>query len=248
MPSETQQQFEEKARQVKTIQSSPYPIYDQPPNVSTLQAREPMAGAAPIADSEREFDELLGRMVRILANTGRLNPSTVRAVADLAAAAGVQPGGTGGYAASPASDRNTSDTVHPLDAARERGRLSAIQEWEDSANLPLKDAATLAGRSDRMLNLDRQAGRVYALVLPGRERGFRYPSWQLNVDGGRLAAALTPFVQAGASCWVIHSFMNRQRDELQGLTPAQWIADPVRPIEAVVQVAQARYRDEQGAA
>jgi len=235
-------------QEISAKAASGFDIYDQPPHVSALQAREPLVGAAPLADSEREFDELLGRMVRILANTGRLNPSTVRAVADLAAAAGVQPGETGGYAASPAADRKPPDAAHPLDAARERGRLSAFQEWENPANLPLKDAATLAGRSDRMLNLDRQAGRLYALVLPGRERGFRYPSWQLNVDGSRLAAALTPFVQAGASCWVIHSFMHRPRDDLQGLTPAQWIADPARPIAAAVQVAQARYRDEQGAA
>jgi len=243
-----QQQFRELTRRIEATQPTPSEAYHQPSHVSALQAREPVAGAAPLADSEREFDELLGRMVRILANTGRLNPSTVRAVADLAAAAGVQQGETGGYAASPAARRNTSDTAHPLDAARERGRLSALQEWENPANLPLKEAATLAGRSDRMLNLDRQAGRLYALVLPGRERGFRYPSWQLSVDSNRLAAALAPFVQAGASCWVTHSFMHRQRDDLQGLTPAQWIADPARPIEAVVQVAQARYRDEQGAA
>lgn len=136
----------------------------------------------------------------------------------------------------------------PLDAARERGRHMAAKEWEKPDNLPLKEAASLAGRSDRMLNLDRQAGRLYALVLPGRERGFRYPSWQFNVSAGRLAAVLAPFVQAGASCWVIHDFMSRPQEDLQGQTPAAWIADETRALDAVVRLAQARYSDQQGAA
>lgn len=225
----------------------PYTMYDEPRRATILHAHEPIAGAAPLANSEREFDELLGKMVRILANTGRLNAAAIRAVADLAAAAGIPGGETGSYSP-PLPVSKPSDPGHPLESARERGGLAAIREWESPTNLPLKEAAALAGRSDRMLNLDRQAGRVYALVLPGRERGFRYPSWQLTVDGNRLAAALAPFVEAGANCWAIHSFMHRPQDALQGLTPAQWVADPVRPIEAVVQLARACYRDEQGAA
>lgn len=241
-----QPQFEEENSPFEATSSKPYPTYNQPPRATILHAHEPFASTAPLANSEREFDELLGKMVRILANTGRLNAAAVRAVADLAAAAGIPLGETGSYSA-PLPVSKPSDPAHPLDSARERGRLAAIREWESPTNLPLKEAAALAGRSDRMLNLDRQAGRVYALVLPGRERGFRYPSWQLTVDGNRLAAALGPFVAAGASCWVIHSFMHRPQDALQDLTPAQWVADPARPIEAVVQMVQTRYRDEQGA-
>lgn len=193
---------------------------------------------------DREFDELLGRIVRLLAESGKLNEAALQAVASLAAVSAEQPApyheGAVAMAGNPVSV--------PLDAARERGRRLAVEEWEKPDNLPLKEAASLAGRSDRMLNLDRQAGRLYALVLPGRERGFRYPSWQFNVDAGRLAAALAPFVQAGASCWVIHNFMSRPQEDLQGQTPAGWIADAMRPIDAVVRLAEARYGDQQGAA
>lgn len=180
---------------------------------------------------QHELDAALGRIVRIFAKPNR--PFRQRrsvAVGEPVA--------------------HTGETVHsdPLQAARERGRLAAAREWEQPENLSLKDAALYAGRSDRAINQDRQGGRLYALVLPGRERGFRYPSWQFHVDSERLAAVLAPFVAAGASSWVIHNFLHRPQESLGGRTPADWIADAVAPIDAVVKLVDARYRDEQGAA
>lgn len=114
--------------------------------------------------------------------------------------------------------------------------------------MSLKDAAVYARRSDRAINEDRQAGRLYALVLPGRERGFRYPLWQFQAEPQRLAAVRAPFVATGASCWAIHNCMRRPQESMPGRTPADWIVDPAAPIDAVVQLVEARYRDEQGAA
>ena len=77
-----QPQFEEENSPFEATSSKPYPTYNQPPRATILHAHEPFASTAPLANSEREFDELLGKMVRILANTGRLNAAAVRAVAD----------------------------------------------------------------------------------------------------------------------------------------------------------------------
>ncbi|WP_454753720.1 integrase [Cupriavidus necator] len=180
---------------------------------------------------QHELDAALGRIVRIFAKPNR-RFSERRSVA-----AGEPMAHAGGAAHS-----------DPLQEARERGRLAAAREWEQPENLSLKDAALYAGRSDRAINQDRQAGRLYALVLPGRERGFHYPSWQFHVDSERLVAVLAPFVAAGASCWVIHNFLHRPQEGLEGRTPADCIADAAAPIDAVVRLVDARYRDEQGAA
>lgn len=180
---------------------------------------------------QHELDAALGRIVRIFAKPNR--PVRERPFI----AAGETVAHAGGAAHS-----------DPLQEARERGRLAAAREWEQPENLSLKDAALYAGRSDRAINQDRQAGRLYALVLPGRERGFRYPSWQFHVDSERLAAVLAPFVAAGASNWVIHNFLHRSQVGLEGRTPADWIADAAAPIDVVVRLVDARYRDEQGAA
>ncbi|WP_354681822.1 hypothetical protein [Cupriavidus necator] len=180
---------------------------------------------------QHELDAALGRIVRIFAKPNR--PRARRVVA------------AGEPAASYAGGSAHSD---PLQEARERGRLASAREWEQPENLSLKDAALYAGRSDRAINQDRQTGRLYALVLPGRERGFRYPSWQFHVDSERLTAVLAPFVAADASSWVIHNFLHRPQERLAGRTPADWIADAAAPIDAVVRLVDARYRDEQGAA
>ncbi|MBP0633019.1 MULTISPECIES: hypothetical protein [unclassified Cupriavidus] len=183
------------------------------------------------AEVQHELDAALGRIVRIFAKP--THPLPTRRVVDAG-----EPGAHAGGAAPP----------DPLQEARERGRLAAAREWERPENLSLKDAALYAGRSDRAINQDRQAGRLYALVLPGRERGYRYPSWQFHVDSERLAGVLAPFVAARASSWVVHNFLHRPQEGLAGRTPADWIADATAPIDAVVRLVDARYRDEQGTA
>ncbi len=140
-----------------------------------------------------------------------------------------------------------TSATDPLQAARDRGKHQAVAEWEKPENLPLKAAAEYAGRSDRVINEERQRGRLYALVLPGKERGYRYPQWQFDVEPERMAAVLAPFIQAGASCWVIHSFLHRQHEALDGVSPRERLLDATYPIEHVVAVAAKRYLGDQGA-
>lgn len=147
------------------------------------------------------------------------------------------------------NETHTTDAIaaDPLQAARNRGERQAAAEWEKPENLSLKAAAEYAGRSDRAINDERQQGRLYALVLPGKEFGYRYPQWQFSAEPERMAATLQPFIRAEASCWVIHSFLRSPHMALGGISPRERILDPTYPIELVVRLAAERYRCDQGA-
>lgn len=134
-----------------------------------------------------------------------------------------------------------------LQGARDRGMRQAVAQWEEPENLPLKAAAEYAGRSDRVINEERQKGRLYALVLPCKSRGCRYPQWQFDAEPERVAAVLAPFNQAGASCWVVHNFLHRPHEMLGGVAPRERILDSTYSIDRIVRVAADRYRGDQGA-
>lgn len=152
------------------------------------------------------------------------------------------------YSVGKAAPTAPQPSKDPLQAARDRGMNSAVQEWLKPENLTLRDAAIYAGRSDRMINEERQKGRLYALVVPGKERGFRYPMWQFQAEPDRLATALAPFIDANASCWVVHSFMQREEEPLDNLRPMDWVLDHRKPIDRLVRLVDARFNGEQGAA
>jgi hypothetical protein len=131
--------------------------------------------------------------------------------------------------------------------ARERGAVYARQQYEDPHNLSLLAAAKYAGISDRVINERRNAGRYYALVLDGKSRGFRYPSWQFDADSARLTPVLDILREANASCWATHHFMQMPNSQLDGLTPRDWILDPTRDAGRAVNTARARFASDQGA-
>ncbi|QMI49898.1 hypothetical protein [Burkholderia sp. MBR-1] len=135
----------------------------------------------------------------------------------------------------------------PLASARARGRRFALEQYEDPDNLGLLEARDYAGRNERTINELRQKGELYALLPPGKTRGFRYPKWQFDVGPERLRAALSPFVATNANCWVIHSFMLRKRESLGGKSPADVLRDDSLDIKAVVALAESDMLGEQGA-
>ncbi|WP_175103989.1 hypothetical protein [Pararobbsia alpina] len=138
-------------------------------------------------------------------------------------------------------------TAVPLAAARARGRRFAFEEYESPDNLALLDARDYAGRNDRTINDQRLKGELYALLPPGKTRGFRYPKWQFDATPARLVCVLHPFVDAKANSWVIHSFMRRERDELDGKSPLEIILDDGASIAPVVDLASRDFAGEQGA-
>lgn len=135
----------------------------------------------------------------------------------------------------------------PLAAARRRGQEFALETYENPDNIAPLDAKKYEGRNERSLNDERLAGALYALLPPGKLHGFRYPKWQFEADRKRLAAALRPFVDVQANCWVIHSFMLRNRDELGGRTPAATVLDSKAELCVVVDLATRDLAGEQGA-
>lgn len=139
-------------------------------------------------------------------------------------------------------------TTDPLASARARGIQAMESEYKKTENLPLEESSVLAGCSERLLNERRQQGMVYALLPPGKSRGFRYPSWQFDADQARLTAALAPFFAVQANPWIIHNFMMRAHEELNGMRACDYILDASMPIATVVAAAEASLPTEQGAA
>jgi len=139
------------------------------------------------------------------------------------------------------------DAGDPLAAARARGRRYALDQYENPDNLALLEARDYVGRNERSINELRQSGELYALLPPGKTRGFRYPKWQFDAPSDRIKAGLRPFVEAQANCWVIHSFMMRKRDTLGGQSPADVILDDKQNIKSVIELAERDLSGEQGA-
>ncbi|WP_061959939.1 hypothetical protein [Cupriavidus pauculus] len=191
--------------------------------------------------ARRDFaDKLLERVMQLAGNEASSQHLTValldRLILGAAEALSDDPAG------------RAQESQDPLQAARDRGRQYALAELQRPENLSLRDASTYAGRSDRAINEARLSGQLYALVPPGKQRGLRYPQWQFDAEASRLAAVLAPFIEASASGWIVHNFMQRPLDALGGERPMDWVLDVARPVETVVEAAKARFAGEQGAA
>lgn len=127
-------------------------------------------------------------------------------------------------------------------AARQRGVEFARSEWENPDNLSLQDAAHFAGVSDRTVNVRRQNGQLYALVAPGKTRGYRYPKWQFDIKPDRLALAIDAFLATGQkNSWVLHNFLRRPCADLNGVRPCAHLADASRDAQRLVQVIDRRF-------
>ncbi len=135
----------------------------------------------------------------------------------------------------------------PLAAAKARGMSYTKAEWQKPTNLNLAAAAGYSRRSDRMINAARNRGELYALVLDGNQRGFRYPQWQFDAEPARLAPVLQALPD-DASCWSKHQFLTRPNDALDGRSPKDVILDPQAALAPVLAAAHHRYAGDQGAA
>lgn len=135
----------------------------------------------------------------------------------------------------------------PLAAAKSRGVSYMKTEFERADNLTLSAASEYSGRSDRMINLERNRGALYALILEGNTRGYRYPKWQFDVPSTRLRPVLDVLTPSSISCWSMHNFLTRPHAELDGRSPSAAIGDSDFPIERIVEVARHRVDQQQGA-
>lgn len=136
----------------------------------------------------------------------------------------------------------------PLAAAKSRGASYMKNELANPDSLSLADASKYTGRADRLINVERNKGWLYALVLEGNTRGFRYPKWQFDVPASRLRTILDVLAPGSLSCWSLHNFLTRPHSDLDGKSPAAAIADGDFPIERIIEVARRRIDQHQGAA
>jgi hypothetical protein len=135
----------------------------------------------------------------------------------------------------------------PLAAAKSRGASYIKTEFESADNLSLSAASEYSGRSDRMINLERNRGSLYALILEGNTRGYRYPRWQFDVPSARLRSVLNVLTASSISCWSMHNFLMRPHSDLDGRSPSTAIGDSDFSLERIVEVARRRVEQQQGA-
>lgn len=135
----------------------------------------------------------------------------------------------------------------PLAAAKRRGSSYMKAEFDRPENLTLAAASEYAGRSDRVLNLERRNGNLYALILEGNTRGYRYPKWQFDVPAARLGPVLNLLASSAMSCWALHNFLTRPHADLAGQSPSTALGDGNFPLERILEVARRRIDLHQGA-
>jgi hypothetical protein len=134
-----------------------------------------------------------------------------------------------------------------LAAAKARGASYKTTELANPDNLTLVNASKYAGRSDRVINLERKRGWLYALLSEGNTRGYRYPKWQFDVPTSRLRSVLDVLTSSSLSCWSLHNFLTRPHSDLDGKSPSAALADHTFAIERIIDVARRRVDLQQGA-
>src|SRR5262249_17260851 len=103
-----------------------------------------------------------------------------------------------------------------LQAARERGRERVAEILSDPSMLNADEFATLLGTSRMTVNTWRQKHKV--LALEGAARGFRFPDWQVGIDGKPFAVLPELFEKLGNSAWAVYRFLVQHHPELDDLT------------------------------
>lgn len=135
----------------------------------------------------------------------------------------------------------------PLAAAVTSGAAYMREEFSRPENLSLESASDLCGRSERTINQERNRGWLYALLLEGNKRGYRYPKWQFDVKVARLRPILDILRSKNFGAWAIHNFLMTSHPDLDDLSPSAAIADEAFPLERIENVARIRVDPHQGA-
>jgi hypothetical protein len=102
-----------------------------------------------------------------------------------------------------------------LAAARERGRLRAAEILGAHDMLSAEAFAKMLGTTRVTVNTKRQNGQL--LGLEGAKRGFRFPAWQLDVEGKPYTELRMLHERLGGP-WAVYRFLVQPHGELDGLT------------------------------
>jgi hypothetical protein len=109
-----------------------------------------------------------------------------------------------------------------LDAAALEGALST------------REVAELLGRAEANVRRSRLAGDLYA-PNPGDPAGLRFPSWQFTSTGGVVPGLrrIIPSFPRDTHPMAISRFMTQSHEDLDGMSPVEWLAGD-GPVDTVV--------------
>jgi hypothetical protein len=112
-------------------------------------------------------------------------------------------------------DRRGADLEGALAAARERGGLRIAEILGGKDMLSADAFATLLGTTRVTVNAKRQNRQVQA--MEGAKRGFRFPEWQIGLDGKPFAVIPELFDRLGGDSWAVYRLLVQHHPELDGL-------------------------------
>lgn len=125
--------------------------------------------------------------------------------------------------------------VTRLELARDRFELDAAAL--DGA-LSTGEVAELLSRAEANVRRSRLSGDLYA-PNPGDSAGLRFPRWQFTATGGVVPGLrrIIPAFPRSTHPLAIARFMTQGHEDLDGMSPVQWLAGdgPVDPVVALVE-------------
>lgn len=118
-----------------------------------------------------------------------------------------------------------------LEIARDRFALDAATL---EGALSTSKVAALLGRTEASVRRSRRSGDLYASD-PGDPAGLRFPRWQFTAPGSVVPGLrrILPAFRRDTHPLAIARFMTQAHEDLDGMSPVEWLAG-VGPIEPVV--------------
>jgi hypothetical protein len=170
---------------------------------ASLNYAEALLKAKNLSEVMRLHGEFIERQMRELAEQSKhFNRTAARAPK--------------GAAATQATHTQGPDLEDALIAARERGRARVADILNGEDMLSAEAFAELLGTTRVTVNTKRQHRQV--LALEGAKRGFRFPEWQVGLDGKPFAVIPDLFDRLGGDAWAVYRFLIQHHSELDGLT------------------------------
>lgn len=139
----------------------------------------------------------------------------------------------------PASGDGNLDKA--LERARARGQKRAAEILAGPEMQSSEEFGELLGLTRVSVNEQRKAGKL--LGLERAQRGYRYPSWQLDSDG-RPYPQLAALNQLLGSAWAVYRFLMQPHPELDGLSGKDALHEGMgnAVVDAARSVAQGDFR------
>lgn len=126
-----------------------------------------------------------------------------------------------------ATPKDTTKLLHDVEAAFRSAGVLSQAEWRTHVSslddmLSADEMSKRLGISSRseVLKWVREH-RLFSVMPPGRQRGQRFPQWQIDVVGADFTAILTALAEQNRSDWSIYEFFETPAAAFSGLAPRE---------------------------